>query len=122
MTRARKATLRAYSPAMRAERIALYAAKPVLLQAEVEELEFLRSLDRKPARKPRPYFLLCSRAAADAPFAIQFGDKDRETVAFERQSYRDAGDKASDLRVIRAASSRKADCDAAVAKLNRIAA
>jgi hypothetical protein len=63
------------------------------------------------------YFTLCQRDGGQ--WAPQFGDHDRETVAMERDDYRQHGVKASDLQIVRTASARKALVDARVAELNR---
>ncbi len=67
----------------------------------------------------RAYFTLLSREPeAGSPWAIEFGDYERETVAEEMSSYRDHGHKARDLKIIRT-TDRQSAIDAAVRKLNQ---
>ena len=76
---------------------------------------------QKNSRKPRPYHLLCSRTGEGQPFTVEFGAFDRDDVVGEKQSHRDSGIKAKDLRICTAVSSDKFHCDEAVARLNRLA-
>lgn len=55
---------------------------------------------------------------ADAPWGIAFGDKDKEVVEAERDDYLDRGFKRKELKIIKTATSRQKEIDAAVAALN----
>jgi hypothetical protein len=63
------------------------------------------------------YYTLVTRDDAASPWYIEFGAYEREDVDFERESYRDKGAKASNLKIIRS-DGRQASIDAIVAKLN----
>jgi hypothetical protein len=63
------------------------------------------------------YFSLLERDSAESPWAVQFGDYDRETVESERDEMIDRGIKRRNLRIIETGS-KQADIFAAVAKLN----
>lgn len=71
----------------------------------------------KRVRKPRPYYVLLTRDAADKPWGIEFGDYDRPAVQFERDDFRQ-NYAATNLRIIRAENARKSTIDNAVAELN----
>lgn len=66
------------------------------------------------------YYVLLSRQGKSRPWGVGFGSWDREEVLFERQSYRDEGYAASDLKIIAIppVAPDQATIDAAVAKLN----
>lgn len=72
------------------------------------------------ARKPRPYFILAMMdgTPTDTPWAMHFGDYDREPVEFEMQEFRDKGWKKSELKLIKLPTDTQAAIDAAIAKLN----
>lgn len=73
----------------------------------------------KVTRKARPYWLLLTQDdQPNRPWQIAFGDPDKAIVEAEREDYRDSGWKAKRLRVIKAASMRQTDCEAAVRALN----
>jgi len=63
------------------------------------------------------YFTLVTRDDAASPWYIEFGAYDREDVDFERESYRDKGVKASNLKVIKS-DGRQASIDAIVKTMN----
>jgi hypothetical protein len=65
----------------------------------------------------KTYFTLITRDNPSASWVIEFGAWEREDVDSERQSYRDHGVKASDLKIIRT-DGRQASIDARVADLN----
>jgi hypothetical protein len=70
-----------------------------------------------------PYFTLVSRNPIAvlngiAPWVIEFGDYDRETVQSELDYYRDHGYKSANLKIIRTTDSRQSSINAAVAALN----
>lgn len=66
----------------------------------------------------RNYFTLLSREARDMPWRIEFGDRDRETVEAEFEDYRDHGISRGNLKIVSTLTSRQAEIDAVVAKLN----
>ena len=73
----------------------------------------------KVKRRDRPYWLLLTQDdQPNRPWQIAFGDPDKAIVEAEREDYRDGGWKAKRLRVLKAASMRQSDCDAAVRTLN----
>jgi hypothetical protein len=65
----------------------------------------------------KTYFTLITRDNPSKSWVIEFGGWDRDDVESERQSYRDHGVKASDLKIIRT-DGRQASIDARVADLN----
>jgi hypothetical protein len=65
----------------------------------------------------KQYFTLVTRDNPSDNWVIEFGAWDRSDVDFERQSYRDHGVKASDLKIIKS-DGKQASIDAMVAKLN----
>jgi hypothetical protein len=58
----------------------------------------------------------------DGVWGIEFGDRDRETVEAERDDYRDHFIKAKDLKIVTTRTSRSAEIEAIVAKLNGVQA
>lgn len=62
------------------------------------------------------YYLLVEKTERFG-WSIQFGDKEKESVEFERDDYVRNGISKKNLRVIKAKSARKSDCDAAVSAL-----
>lgn len=66
------------------------------------------------------YFTLLQRHD-DGQWGIEFGDRDRETVEAERDDYRDHFIKAKDLKIVTTRTSRNAEIEAVVAKLNGVA-
>lgn len=65
----------------------------------------------------RPYHTLLVREGGI--WAPQFGDYDRETVEAERDDYRDHDHKAKDLKIVTTKTTRQAEIEAVVAKLNK---
>lgn len=63
------------------------------------------------------YYLLVEKSE-DGRWSIQFGDKEKETVEFERDDMAEHRVAKKNLKIIKAKSARQSDCDAAVAKLN----
>lgn len=63
--------------------------------------------------------MLLIRDGKAAPWRPEFGDYDRDTVAYERQTYRDSGNKASNLKIAASNSARQSCIDYVVAQLNR---
>lgn len=63
------------------------------------------------------YYILAEKTERFG-WTVQFGDKDKETVNAERDDYVSNGAARKNLKVVTAKSSRKSDCDAAIASLN----
>jgi hypothetical protein len=57
------------------------------------------------------YFLLLARDGAGKPWRLEFGDYDRGTVDYERQTYRDNGTRAGNLKIICSNSARQSCVD-----------
>lgn len=64
------------------------------------------------------YFVLVERLSADAPWGVQFGDYEWETVSAERSEMIDKGSRRGNLKILTVDSARQSAIDAAVAKLN----
>jgi len=66
----------------------------------------------------RPYHVLFARESATDRWTLEFGDYDKSTVVYERQTYRDNDYKASNLKVITSTSDKQACLNAIMARLN----
>jgi hypothetical protein len=64
------------------------------------------------------YFLLFSRVGALGRWNLEFGAYDRSDVASERDSLRDQGFRASNLKIVKIANARQRTVDAAFAGMN----
>lgn len=65
------------------------------------------------------YHILLERDNAASPWRVEFGDKDRDLVVYERQTYRDSGIRASNLKIICSNSARQSCIAYCVDYLNR---
>jgi len=65
------------------------------------------------------YILAQKEAGIEGRWTMEFGDKDKDCVNFERDDYNDHGTPKSRLKVIRLANGRAATITAAIADLNR---
>lgn len=65
-----------------------------------------------------PYFTLLQRDNESAPWGIEFGDHMKATVETEAEFYRGQGYRRADQKIIKTRTSRQAEIDSAIAKLN----